>query len=167
MSSSCTVKHTVPCLPLGIQSSQDRDQSWAAAVMYAARCSSARSLNTLPGQGSNLCPGAAEIPRIPLYHSRNSSIHFPLLLQSYSQYLISYTHTKGVGGGISMSTKNNLSKNIHSSFIRNGQSSKQFKYLMNGWTICGIFIQWNMTQQQKVINLLIPTTAWKNIKTLC
>ena len=36
-------------------------------------CSNVGSFNSLlPGWGSNLHPGAAEIPPIPLHHSRNS-----------------------------------------------------------------------------------------------
>ena len=35
---------------------------------------------TVPGQGSILCPGAAETPPIPLHHSRNS--HSPLFIRA-------------------------------------------------------------------------------------
>ena len=34
------------------------------------------SLTTVPGGGSNMHPGTAETPRIPLYHRGNSSTLF-------------------------------------------------------------------------------------------
>ena len=54
-------------------------------------CVNAKSLTTLPGQGSNLHPGAAEMPLIPLYHSKNS--YFPSYIMKgqtwrlYAKYL--------------------------------------------------------------------------------
>ena len=49
-----------------------RDQVRAAVAASALASTAPDPLAHLPGQGSNLCPGAAETPPIPLCHSRSS-----------------------------------------------------------------------------------------------
>ena len=50
----------------GMWSSRARDQVRAAVVSYTPAAAALVPLPTVPGQGSNLCPSAPEVPPIPL-----------------------------------------------------------------------------------------------------
>ena len=66
--------------PWGMWSSWARDQIQTTVATYAAVTVTLDPLNhTVPGQGSNLCPGSAETPMIPLCHSGVPSCRFCFL----------------------------------------------------------------------------------------
>ena len=63
-------------LPQGIWSSRARDQIQAKVATYSTDAATPDRLTHCAGLGSNSCPGAAEIPRLLLCHSKNSNVKF-------------------------------------------------------------------------------------------